>query len=376
VAAAGWLVAVDILFYGLLLTYSRGALLGLTVGTIIAVLAPPSSVLLARLRQEQWWLLGIGANLVVVAGMAVLLSPSLVILRWTSDSDQEWYRAAYNSRLPATMRAGEHLMVPVTVSNLGPLTWSPTGTHPYHLSYHWLYSSGIVARFDGARSNLSADVPPGHRQTVVADVQGPRKAGRYLFVWDMVQEDVTWFSLKSATYTPQPVRVVGSVRVSDGSRQPVSSRPHPVTLPTALSAPSRGQLWAAALRMVATHPLFGIGPGAFRLNYGAFLVPRQQDFDKRILANSLPLEIFADLGLVGGGLFWALFAAMMWTLLVDLWGGQVVVWWQIALIGSMAAFLGHGLVDYILISNAIFFLFWLLCGLATTAGDSKSRPTF
>jgi hypothetical protein len=128
--------------------------------------------------------------------------------------------------------------------------------------------------------------------------------------------------------------------------------------------------------MVATHPLFGIGPSGFRLNYGAFLVPRQQDFDKRILANSLPLEIFADLGLLGGGLFWAFFASMMWTLLVDLWDGQVVVWWQIALIGSIAAFLGHGLVDYILISNAIFFLFWLLCGLATTAGDSKSRSTF
>lgn len=367
VAAAAWLVAVDILFCGVLLTYSRGALLGLAIGTLVAVLAPPSRWLLARIRKKQWWLLSIAANFLFVAGMTFLWSPSLTILRWTSDSDQEWYSAGYNGHLPATMRAGERVKVPVTISNLGPLTWSPTGARPYHLSYHWLYPSGKIARFDGARSNLSADVPPGHRQLVVADVQAPRKAGRYLLVWDMVQEDVTWFSLKSATHASQPVRVVGSVTVSDGGRQPVPSRPAPVTLPTALAAPSRGQLWAAALRMVARHPLFGIGPDGFRLNYGAFLIPKQQDWDRRILANSLPLEIFADLGLLGGGLFWVFFAVMMWSLIVGLWNGQVVVWWQLALIGSMAAFLGHGLVDYILVSNAIFFLFWLLCGLATTA---------
>jgi O-antigen ligase len=121
--------------------------------------------------------------------------------------------------------------------------------------------------------------------------------------------------------------------------------------------------------MVAAHPVFGIGPGGFRLHYGTYLKPRQGDWDRRILANSLPLEIVADLGLLGGGLFFALLAAILRALLLALRYGQVVAWWQIALIGSMAAFLGHGLVDYILISNAIFFLFWLLCGLATAASD-------
>jgi hypothetical protein len=33
---------------------------------------------------------------------------------------------------------------------------------------------------------------------------------------------------------------------------------------------------------------------------------------------------------------------------------------------AVAAFLGHGLVDYILGSDAIFILFWILCGLAAT----------
>ncbi|MBV9282790.1 MAG: O-antigen ligase family protein [Chloroflexi bacterium] len=367
-AVAAWLGAVDLLFCGLLLTYSRGALLGLAIGAFIAVAAPPRGWLMRRLRDTRGWLLGIAGNLVLVAALAVLVSPSLVLLRWTSDSDQEWYRAAYTGQLPASVRAGEEIKVPVTVSNLGPLTWSPTDAHPYHLSYHWLYPSGRVALFDGARSRLSADVLPGHRETVVAAVRAPSRPGRYDLVWDMVQEGVTWFSLKSATYTTQPVRVVGSAG-SDGGHQAAPSRPAPITLPTALAAPSRAQLWAAALRMVATHPLFGIGPGGFRLHYGTYLRPRQRDWDRRILANSLPLEMFADLGLLGGGLFFALLAAILWPLLLALRNGQVVAWWQIALIGSMAAFLGHGLVDYILISNAIFFLFWFLCGLVATASD-------
>ena len=41
--------------------------------------------------------------------------------------------------------------------------------------------------------------------------------------------------------------------------------------------------------------------------------------------------------------------------------------WQVATIGALAAFLGHGLVDYILEAHSIFILFWMLCGLAATA---------
>jgi O-antigen ligase len=187
----------------------------------------------------------------------------------------------------------------------------------------------------------------------------------------MVQEGVAWFSFKSATYRSQPVRVAGPTM--PGSVAGPSSGV-PASLPTTLSAPGRRQLWVAALRMIAAHPLFGVGPDAFRLNYGAYLVPRQQTWDERILANSLPLEIFADQGLVGGGLFFGLLAATVWPLLVVVWRRRVLAWWQIAVIGSVAAFLGHGLVDYMLFSDAIFFVFWLLCGLAATAAIGSRGP--
>lgn len=372
VAGAAWLVAVDVLFAALLLTYSRGALLGLAVGTVVALLAPPTKWLVAHTRGERWWLVGIAANLAAVAGAAVLVSPSLVVLRWTTNSDQAWYRAAYYSRPPATMSAGARIKLPVTVANDGPLTWSAAGSHPYQLGYHWLYPSGKVAIFGGVGSGLSANVPPGHSETVVAQLSAPKVRGRYLLVWDMVQQGVTWFSLKSGAYASQPVRVIGSATAPAIGRIRAGG---PATLQTATPPPSRGQLWTAAFRMIAAHPLLGIGPNGYRLNYGTYLVPKKQTWDKRILANSLPLEIFADLGLIGGALFFALFAAMAWPLIMGLWNGQVVVWWQLALIGSLAAFLGHGLVDYILISNAIFFLFWILCGLATTASERNVTVT-
>jgi hypothetical protein len=369
-AVAGWLLAVDVLFIGLLLTYSRGALLGLVEGAAVAALAPPGRLLVTRAREKRWWVGGVAANLLFVAGLSVLWSPSLVFLRWTTDSDRGWYSASYDGPFPPTIRAAQRITVPVNVSNQGRLTWSPGGAHPYYLSYHWLYPSGQVAVFTGLRSSLPADVPPGHIQTDFARVQAPAGAGRYLLVWDMVQQGITWLSLKSGRYQTQSVSVVGSA-LGGGHSLTGSSTSGPATLAVPPDAPGREKLWAAALRMVAAHPFFGVGPDGFRLNYGRYLHPPRKNWNMRILANSLPLEIFADLGLVGAALFFALFAVMVGTLTRNLWKGRVVVWWQVALIGSIAAFLGHGLVDYMLFSNAILFLFWLLCGLATTAGESQ-----
>jgi putative inorganic carbon (hco3(-)) transporter len=140
----------------------------------------------------------------------------------------------------------------------------------------------------------------------------------------------------------------------------------PTTLPTTPSEPPRQKLWAAAMAMVRSHPLLGVGPDSYRLSYGLYTHPKLRTWDTRIFANSLFLELFADLGLLGGGLFLAFFAVATWPVIAGVWQGQAVTWWQMALVGAVAAFLGHGLVDYVLGADAIFVLFWLLCGLAVT----------
>jgi hypothetical protein len=372
-SVVAWLMAIDVLLSALLLTYSRGGLIGLLVGSTAMAVATRRNWHLTHLLRRRWWVLGLTVGLGLVIGSFALSSSSVEALRFSSLNDWDWYRATYSSALPATMRAGEHIRVPVTVANLGPLTWSGAGAHPYHVSYHWLDASGRVAVFEGARTNLSADVPPGHRQMVVADVQAPSKAGRYLFVWDVVQENVTWFSLRTAQYKALPVRVMD--RSPDNGTQVAIKPPDPAdptTLPTAPPA-DREHIWRVALQMIEAHPLFGTGPHGFRLNYATFAQPRWtiDAAHSPGHAHNVVLEILADLGLVGGGLFTAWFIAVWWPLFVSVRQGCMLSSWHVALVGAVATMLGHGLVDYTLQSLSLLILFMLLSGLAVTVAGSR-----
>ncbi|MBV9092536.1 MAG: O-antigen ligase family protein [Streptosporangiaceae bacterium] len=363
-----WLLAADALLAATFLTFSRGAWLGLGIGSLAVLLA------VGRRLEGRGWinhlrrhrrLVALGCLNLAVVGVSVLLpSHSLLLLRLTSQSDQEWYRASYTVRVPATLPARSQLHLPVTVQNLGPLTWTNAGPNRYTLSYHWLLPSGKFAVFDGLRSRLPTSVAPDGRQAVSALLQTPCAPGRYLLVWDMSQEGVTWFSLKSAVYRRIPVQIAAppgrQTNLCAGG--PVVSSA--VSLPATVAEPGRPQLWGAALAMVRRHPLLGVGPDGFRLSYGAYFTPPLQSWDQRILANSLPLELLADVGMLGAGLFALFLALIVWPLIAPLPAGRAPSLWAIALIGALAAFVGHGLVDYMLENHAIFILFWIMCGLA------------
>ena len=373
-----WLVAMAMLLEALLLTYSRGALFGLLVGLAAMAYIARRSTLLEGLNGAGRAILG-GAGAVGLLLMLVTLSSSsLGLLRLTSQSDQDWYRAAYLGNVPATMSACQLRMVPITVVNRSPLDWQATGSEPYQLGYHWLNSSSRMVEFEGLRTPLSSDLTAGSQQLLQARLRAPAAPGRYLLVWDMVQEGVTWFSLKSANYQGLPVVVRAAATQTatvckklSASALPASAMP---ALPTALAQPGRRQLWQAAVAMVAAHPLFGVGPDGFRLNFGRYSSPKQQTWDDRILANSLYLETFADLGLIGGALFFALLIALAWRPLRELRARRRVSLPQLAILGALAAFLGHGLVDTSLQSHAIFILFWLLCGMLL-AGWARTTST-
>ena len=382
VAVLVGLLAIDVLLSALLLTYTRGAWLGLFVGLVVMALATRRTRWFRTTRHIRWWGLAVAANVALVVISVVASSGALVTLRLTSQSDQDWYRAAYTSAVSPRMTADQTKRWSVTVKNIGPLTWNASGLHPFQLSYHWLFASKKMAEFDGTRTGLASSVAPGGTQTVLARVRTPCAPGHYLLVWDMVQDGVTWFSLKSATYRTIPVLVGESQRAKPGvgagprACPPITVRDRlqPTFLPTTVSEPPRQRLWPAALAMVRAHPLFGVGPDGYRLSYGAFTTPRLSSWDTRILANNLMLELSADLGLVGGGLFLAFLLVVAWPVILGVWRGQGLTWWELALAGALAAFLGHGLVDYILKADAIFILFWLLCGLAATSRLIQSRP--
>jgi O-antigen ligase len=73
-------------------------------------------------------------------------------------------------------------------------------------------------------------------------------------------------------------------------------------------APWQGReaMWQAALEMLRAHPLFGVGPSGFRRLARTLLDTSRY---RPAHAHSTPLELLADLGMVGGGAFFALWAA-------------------------------------------------------------------
>lgn len=75
--------------------------------------------------------------------------------------------------------------------NVGDVTWT-TETSDF-LAYHWLAPDGQVRVRDGLRSRFPHEVSPGETVEIVARVQAPAEAGRYLLEWEPVREQVRWY---------------------------------------------------------------------------------------------------------------------------------------------------------------------------------------
>ncbi len=97
--------------------------------------------------------------------------------------------------------------VRIEVHNDGTKTWQagPVGqSGKTYLSYHWVQqgydstpiyplSPGVVV-WDGTRTRLFSNLSFGGSTTLYPQVQVPTAPGRYVLMWDMVEENVTWFN--------------------------------------------------------------------------------------------------------------------------------------------------------------------------------------
>ena len=123
----------------------------------------------------------------------------------------------------------------------------------------------------------------------------------------------------------------------------------------------RLELWGAATRLIAAHPILGVGPDNFRHFYGAEL--GLEGWDERIQANNIYLEVLADLGVLG-------LAAFVWMI-----GGPLVMairrtranssYLALGVALGIVAFLFHGLLDSFLAFNPTAWLLWLLLGVGS-----------
>jgi hypothetical protein len=280
-------------------------------------------------------------------------------MRLSSEGDNEWYRARIEAPENLTIKAGVVQTVTVQIANDGSLMWSSEGEPPIFLSGRW-YREPDNARLRGEiRWSLEETLAPGELLAQRVGLRAPSAPGDYRFEWDLLQENVVWFSTKNGLRTSSLVTVLPNPEGAGGL--PTTIDP---TDPGAVAQiPDRRTLWRAAGQLVLAHPVLGIGQDNFRLMHGRVL--GWTVWNDTIHTNNWYIESIVSLGLVGSlpFLVWLglLAADMVMKLHQSRYAGATVE--RAALAAGLFAFLIHGLLDYFLAFNATALLFWLLVGL-------------
>ncbi|MDQ5822590.1 MAG: O-antigen ligase family protein [Chloroflexota bacterium] len=372
-------VALGLLAMALILTFSRAS----WAGVVASVAAFGLAVYLRRrvrgdlwLWAEVWRPLAMSVGVLVLAVVYTYLTHPLLRLRLTGENDRAWYNYALQQGSIPSISVGDVVTVPVSLTNMGPMPWNAERVPKVHLSYHWKSPGGdFYAVFDGLRTALPHDVDPGGSVSVEAVVEAPPKAGEYILEWDLVQEDVTWFYEKSR------VRVESEkVRVGEATGQakvlPPNTTP-PVSVrrmeDSDASTVPRGELWRAAFAMFRDHPITGVGPDGFRNLYGRYA--GKTSWNRNIYTNNMYIEMFTNLGIVGGLAFLWLVGLALWrtlrNVLVPFDGGNQPMYtagvWVVCVAAGAAllSFFLHGMVDYFLFSTPLYTIFWFIMAIST-----------
>ncbi len=340
-------VAVVLVAEAITLTFTRAGVI--TMAT--------SLILVAAIR-HRFRGFDAGTALIVALGVIVAAlflssrSAESMWLRLTSEGQESWYRAHISSPDALVLSTGRTEMVPVVVTNTGRLVWDSFSETPLLLSYHWLpIDANYFITFEGERTEFPAPVAPGATVALLARVKAPRQPGRYRLEWDIAQEGRLWFSTEpGATRVLSPVTVTGAPVGGPAER--------PIAPPRPTLRPGRLVLWKAAVRMVAAHPVFGVGPDNFRLSYGEYA--GLKNADPRLHSNNMYLEMLAGSGLLGGAAFlWFLWRA------AGAFVSSAVLEPCVAASGLAIAI--HGMVDSFLGFAPIYLLFALTLGLAVAS---------
>jgi len=105
--------------------------------------------------------------------------------------------ATYAFASPATaFLPGSRVLVPVTFTNTGLLTWTAGGTNPVHAAAHLYDPVGRVVLWDGERAVLPRDVAPSQSIIVPVALAVPlgRSPATYVVRVELVREGIAWFS--------------------------------------------------------------------------------------------------------------------------------------------------------------------------------------
>jgi hypothetical protein len=291
---------------------------------------------------------------VLIGGIALLLLRDPVFdLRLVTESDADWYGAVYSAPPSLQLHAGQTTSIDLDVRNEGRITWTTAGAHPFALGYRWLTSDGNgVLDLPPRDIPLTHDVEPGATIHLQANIDVPAlPQGSYRLDWGMIERDVLAFYERgwedaetqvSVQQSPDATVVTPGITPRDDDEAPW--------------VVGRLDLWASAARLIAAHPVLGVGPDNFRHFYGGEL--GLEAWDERVQANNLYLEVLADFGVVGFAVFIWLVVAPIKSLIRT----EDIL--QIGVAAAVAAFLIHGMLDVFIAFTPTALLFWMLLGIA------------
>ena len=118
---------------------------------------------------------------------------------------------------PSKLAVGQQCVVEMTVRNDAPVVWPVTdlGVPAVRLTYHWRRASGEVYAYVGLQTELPHTLEPGETTRVAVWVQAPAEPGPYLLEWDLLIEQVAWFSARG--WTGPVCRVCVQPSANDGA---------------------------------------------------------------------------------------------------------------------------------------------------------------
>ena len=346
-AAAIFLVIAAVIGQAIVFTFTRAGLI--TVASTLAIVA------WLRYRRR-----GLDRGLAALAMVAVVFAVQLLSsrsaeslrLRLTTETTDAWFRADILGPVELNLSTGSRSSVPVRLRNTGGTTLDSSAPQPFQLSYHWLAANDdTVVSWEGLRTPFPVRVAPGSTIALDALVEAPPEPGEYRLMWDVEHRHRLWFST-------EPGAALSTTRVVvSGPRVATAAKVYPATLPATVVRPGRGVLWRAAVRLLADHPLLGIGPDNYRLRYGESAgLPT---FDRRVHTNNMYIEVLVGAGIVGG----AAFAWLCWVVATELAaalrasGGTTLEPATAAIAAAVVAIGLHGLVDSFLSFTATYTLF-------------------
>ena len=360
-AAALVFAAAVLAAQAIVLTLTRAGLL-----TMALALAMTGGALLWRRGLDGAARAVLALAVVVLALVVATMALRASWLRFATDGQEGWYRAAFDVPESLALTTGVMTRVPVRYRNAGRATWRSDADPSFRLSHHWLDARREqVVVFDGLRSSFPAPVPPGGEGASNAWIQAPPQPGRYVIAWDVVVEKRLWFG------TETPITAFTDVLVTG---ETVGELPPPMpSMPLAEARLGRFTLWGIALDMIAERPITGFGPDNFRLLHGAWAgLPRS---DARVHTNNMYLELLVGAGIVGAlPLAW-----LIWRLVLSLGRARARVGpeeWAVCLglSAAVAAVLAHGLLDSFLTFTPTYLLIWISFGLAFAVAGPAGGP--